>query len=646
MTPKREIRRLPTRQNISEIKFSGSNFSRRRVEREIEKLRTRYPNKRYQVLLPYENWKPGSWFGDGQEISLFSLSDHYDESQIPEGGGDPGTYNQFIIYITDPVALAGGCSPKNDRCGASFLRNNGLNDCLYQCLYYAYGTFSKMPKLIEKPDILKRALGLQRTDPVPVNYIEKVERLARSIAINITGDVTRISKSPAHRKITLTLANGHYSLVPNPDRRRTDPGTTKLKKPLIYQEGGVNNIVKIYDGKYTRSITVPEMRKLQSKSLFGKCCYIPVTKNKDTLEDAYERIYEERNILLEESKKLGLSIDLFMYHGSYKKVALWLFERLSQSIPANKPLDPIEAKWISDTMMGGIIWADNDWNGYGRQYDETSLYPSIMQSAVAFPISKGKFQILKDFVKKRENRDYAMYGLYRAEVEYKEDMKVLFRYNKHNKYTHIDLSHARKLGLQVTLIQDNNPNALVYEKETRIPGNVIFGEYVHFLFKLKNIGGIVGRVAKRILNTLWGALCQRNKSYHDISDAEHSSKPFEFPEGEVLDSITPTGDAQAHRRLSESWVFQFSKPGNLFKGEYPRIAPFILAQGRKIISETIEPYKEKVKRVHTDGFILEEDLTKPHLIDCPEDASKSLKALKFEKEGMCHVKNANQVIWL
>src|SRR5215467_13847750 len=124
MTPKREIRRLPTRQNISEIKFSGSNFSRRRIEREIEKLRTRYPNKRYQVLLPYENWKPGSWFGDRQDISLFSLSDHYDESQIPEGGGDPESYNQFIIYITDPVALAGGCSPKNDRCGASFLRNN------------------------------------------------------------------------------------------------------------------------------------------------------------------------------------------------------------------------------------------------------------------------------------------------------------------------------------------------------------------------------------------------------------------------------------------------------------------------------------------------------------------------------------------
>ena len=123
------------------------------------------------------------------------------------------------------------------------------------------------------------------------------------------------------------------------------------------------------------------------------------------------------------------------------------------------------------------------------------------------------------------------------------------------------------MGLKVELIQDGSPNALVYEKETRVPGEVIFGEYVNFLFKgLKNKGGIIGRVAKRILNTLWGALCQRNKSYYDVTD---SVELFDFPEGEVLNSITPINDKQ--------WVFKFSNPGNLFKGKYPQIAPFLLA---------------------------------------------------------------------
>src|SRR3954452_1529526 len=109
-----------------------------------------------------------------------------------------------------PPALAGGCNPK---------KNNGLNDCLYQYLYYAYGIFHKLPKAIEKPDILKKALGLQRTDPIPASCIKKVERLARLIAINITGDFTRISTSPAHRQITLILTNGHYSLAKDPGRK-------------------------------------------------------------------------------------------------------------------------------------------------------------------------------------------------------------------------------------------------------------------------------------------------------------------------------------------------------------------------------------------------------------------------------------------
>jgi len=77
-----------------------------------------------------------------------------------------------------------------------------------------------------------------------------VERLARTIAINITEDIIRMSSNPAHRQITLILANGHYSIVPNPDRRKTNTATSKPKIPLIYQKDGVNNTVRVYDGNY------------------------------------------------------------------------------------------------------------------------------------------------------------------------------------------------------------------------------------------------------------------------------------------------------------------------------------------------------------------------------------------------------------
>jgi hypothetical protein len=83
----------------------------------------------------------------------------------------------------------------------------------------------------------------------------------------------------------------------------------------------------------------------------------------------------------------------------------------------------------------------------------------------------------------------------------------------------------------------------VYDRSTRISGTVIFGKYVHFLFKVKNEGGIAGRVAKRVLNTLWGALCQRKQSYK-ILDRETQKGQFTFPEGHVLDSIIPVGKNQ------------------------------------------------------------------------------------------------------
>ncbi|UZO03764.1 uncharacterized protein OCT59_024167 [Rhizophagus irregularis] len=235
----------------------------------------------------------------------------------------------------------------------------------------------------------------------------------------------------------------------------------------------------------------------------------------------------------------------------------------------------------------------------------TSLYPSIQQSNANFPIRQGKFQILKDFV---DHRGYALYGLFRAS------------------------SQGAPKG---KLIQDGKPNALIYDREARIPGTVIFGEYVHFLFNIKNQGGVAGRVAKRVLNTLWGALCQRKHNYKILTTDQ--TDPFKFPEGHTLDSIVPV--------RSDQWQFQFTNPGSPFKGKYPRIAPFLLAYGRKTTSELLEPYKDKVRRIHIDGFILEEQLSSPTLITCPENASKALKALKFETAEYCHVKNANKVIW-
>ncbi|UZO18664.1 uncharacterized protein OCT59_009976 [Rhizophagus irregularis] len=482
---------LPTRPDIKELQYSGARFSRGAIARLGQRLQSQYPTHKFQILLPYENWKPSGWTSGNQPASLFSLLDHYDEAQLPDDA-DPDYFERFIIYVRDAPPVAGGC-------------NGELNDCLYECLKYIYSTFSKMPKSIEKPEYIKKALGLNRDAPIPVSCMDKVEQLAGSLAINIVGDITRISKSKSDRHVTLILSEGHYSLALNPGRLHPSKIDRKRNLPIVYHEDGTNNVVTIYNGKTVKSCTIGQFQKTKN----FKSSFISVEKNRktgiyETLEEAYQRIHEERDVFLQTTKKFGLGIDLSYHNWSYKRTAFWLFERLSVGIPANDPLDPIEAEWLSDAMMGGLIWADNEWKGYGRQYDATSLYPSIQQSNANFPIRRDKFQTLNDFV---DHRGYALYGLFRAK-----------------------------------LIQDGKPNALIYDRETRVPETVMFGEYVQFLFKIKNQGGVAGRVAKRVLNTLWGALCQRKRNYKTLTTDQ--TDPFTFPEGHTLDSIIPVGSDQ------------------------------------------------------------------------------------------------------
>ncbi|GET60451.1 hypothetical protein RIR_jg42613.t1 [Rhizophagus irregularis DAOM 181602=DAOM 197198] len=69
------IATLPTRFDIKELQYSGARFSRGAIARLGQTLQTRFPDRKFQILLPYENWKPGGWTSGNQPASLFSLLD-------------------------------------------------------------------------------------------------------------------------------------------------------------------------------------------------------------------------------------------------------------------------------------------------------------------------------------------------------------------------------------------------------------------------------------------------------------------------------------------------------------------------------------------------------------------------------------------
>ncbi|UZO22579.1 uncharacterized protein OCT59_014939 [Rhizophagus irregularis] len=58
-TPLEIVQSLLTRPDIKELQYSGARFSRRAIARLEQQLQSRYPTHKFQILLPYENWKPG-----------------------------------------------------------------------------------------------------------------------------------------------------------------------------------------------------------------------------------------------------------------------------------------------------------------------------------------------------------------------------------------------------------------------------------------------------------------------------------------------------------------------------------------------------------------------------------------------------------
>src|SRR5437763_16770586 len=108
------------------------------------------------------------------------------------------------------------------------------------------------------------------------------------------------------------------------------------------------------------------------------------------------------------------------------------------------------------------------------------------------------------------------------------------------------INNAKDLRLLYKLLQDGFPNPLIYDSKALFPGPIMFGAIVEFLFKIKSEGGPASQIAKRILNTIWEALCQRNYAY------EPESKSFNIPEGAVVEEYQPVGYRKVLFKLSYS----------------------------------------------------------------------------------------------
>lgn len=530
----------------------------------------------YSISLLFAfGWRSGKWFNKKEDMNYYKVSIDYDDDV--DGVLPTTVYAIKLLYYTTPTTKGG---------------NNKYNDCLYFAIEYA------MPgNDLPHPKKLKKWCKIDRKDKIDIEHIPIIEKKLK-ININVTGDHQYESQMTYNKTINVSLFNGHYEFKANDNKKLVE--FMKFKKnPVAFYYINNNREKVIYDGN--ELITVPEYENIKGKY------YLMKAKTEDLINEyeqhmlATEKLREATNGFIDLNKTQCISFE-----------AKRLFYYFSKSINP-EPMDDQEQIWIDRALIGGLIWADEGTEiKDGYIYDVNSQYPSIMShSSFKVPIAKPTYHILDELP------SVIKCGIYRVKIY--NNKKKLFKNNRMDYYTNIDIIRAQKLGLEIVLVKNGKPNAMIYDK--LITGETMFSQFVKYLYDLKKDH----KLAKIILNSLWGSLCE--KRTYTIYSKELKTNNIDVSISR-LNEVIETND--------NNYIFHCKSEKGLFKTDYARFGPFLTAKARSLISQHIEPHIDHIKRVHTDGFLSD----KPLDIKLSNDIGK----IKLEKQGHFLIKNVNSII--
>ena len=554
---------------ISVMKFNRARYSREDIERTANKLSKEWAEMgergvMFVSLLYPEGWRGGSQTEFGQKVRLYRYADSNNDEP------DPDYYPRFEIYV---------CRFSKGRIGG----NSENNDCLFDCLSQL------IPKFFNRPEKLKKFLGLKRNEKVPIEALEKIEQQFPNCNIHVSGDHTYESKNKGKYDAYLRLYDEHYSL--DWSKVWKLPGVADHeRKPLVFKLSQMDSErCLVFDGKKVGTVPRDFIREIRRYPL-----YDPRTKqpqewvlvrcdDKLTLRETYRKFIEEADLL-----KVATNGVINLYKtGSITKSAMKFFHQLNPNVQPEE-LKPDEQQWIKKATAHSLLWADQ-YEGEAYYYDVVSMYPTILRYlSFGVPIKRGTFKKLTQ--KEFDELKFFEYGIYRCTIE--NSNKKLFLENPDNYYTHFDLTTAKELGYKITII-DEETNCLLYPGETRVEGKQLFAKYTDFLFPFKKSGvKLLEDLAKKLLNCLWGKLCQVNKIkiYYDLEKNEDC----EIGEDKSLTDVCRDG-----RYL----IIQFAPNERYYETSFARLAPFLLARGRRMISKIMQPHLDNIVRVHTDGFL-------------------------------------------
>ena len=555
------------------IKINGAGLDEVKIylKKYADKIFLKYPTAQIFTTIKYEGmgWK-----------SKKSITANYD--------GNIPIYDPMEIYrnwTRRPNIQSVMISMMERPAGGA---DTDKNDCLFFVISHALE--GQIP--FKSPATLKRKLGLNRRDMISLDKIQEVEKLIE-LCIDITGDAEMNSTAAYPRKITIEFKNNHFTIGRSQERKQIFNELFKSiheDLPIVmYRHNFEEERTDYYDGKTKFSHHFDEhyaYMKSQTGLLFVDMDNVQLFKNKGkyfTLEQAY---YNHISIATTLKQLTNGLINLFR-SASFKNCVLTALFNTTKSINPEE-ISAEEHKFLEFATTGALMYQLTADTNNTHYYDINSNYPHSL-TLMSIPTTQGEFRTVgADFLETMRTEWTETYKtptfILRCKIT-NPNTSYLFRHNPTNYYTNYDIQLAFNLGLEINIIEDKQPNLLIYNTTTK--GGDIFKKLVSVLYELKErkIDGV-----KELLSILWGGLCQ--KHYDEYYDDDNISS------GD-LHSITPLNQSQTRCKT------KMVDPNHAYKTRYARLKPFLLSYCRRKFSKIIQKIPiADIVRIHTDGIHL------------------------------------------
>lgn len=567
---------------------------------QIEKIATQISKNEYkkgirgtcQVSADYNiGWR------NGHSTKIGANTEAFDPVNFPEYQERDVEFDFDQLATRFIIIFCPGLKLPSDKGGAG-----SYNDCLFDALHERLG--GKLPKKINTAPKLKEACGVERRAKLGVEHIKILEVILEDIGINVIGDVMHLCDHECKIIVNLCLIKGHYYLSTSKKTLPQTKGTFFTPKPVeLLRTYSLGEVISIYDGKTITTIPPKDFTALRK---LYKFLFIKMARD-ETLESTYDNYIIMQKQMMETS---GGKIDMFKYDLISKaSMDIWT---MHTGLKLPETIDDIEGDWLDKTFSAGLRYSKVGYTGPYHLYDINSQYPAIMiHPKFQVPIKQGCY------MKLTELPSYFKYGMYRCQVMPSDDENVnkLFKFNNKDFYTHYDLTLAKKMNMAMKLY--DGVNFYYYErKECLEYGVKIFGDFVNELYEYKKAYSPF----KKIMNTLYGALCQRDRKTKYVNITQENNIELD-----TLHDMNLSG-----KMLTVEYSKAGAKP---FLHSYARFGIYITSFARfQFVNEILRTKcAPLIVRIHTDSIMT--------TVPLPLKLSDDIGGWKHEKSGECNIIN-------